>query len=151
MRQRYPGLIVGHSDHTEPDPNMIIPSMAVGLGAKVGEKHYTLDRTLTGSGHFFSVNPDDLEKMVFNVRLAESLMGNPSLGTALSEETARQNARRSLVAERRILKGEVVSSSMVGLKRPADGLPAWMINQIIGKRMNRDIDVDQAFSLEMVD
>ena len=151
LRQRYPGLIIGHSDHTEPDPNMIIPSVAVGLGAKVVEKHYTLDRTLTGSGHFFSVNPDDLEKMVLNIRLAESLMGDPSLGTALSEEAARQNARRSLVAERRILKGEVVSSSMVGLKRPADGLPASMIDQIVGKRMNCDINADQAFSLEMVD
>ncbi len=89
--------------------------------------------------------------MVFNIRLAESLMGDSSLGTAKSEEAARVNARRSLVAERRILKGEVVSSSMVGLKRPADGLPAWMIDQIIGKKMNCDIEVDQAFSLEMLD
>jgi len=151
LRERYPGLIVGYSDHTEPDSNMIVPSVAVALGARLVEKHYTLDRTLKESGHFFSVNPDDLTKMVFNIRLAESLMGEPSLGTALSEEAARQNARRSLVAERRILKGEVVSSSMVGLKRPADGLSASMINQIIGKKMNCDIDADQAFSLEMVD
>jgi len=150
LKDRYPHLIIGYSDHTEPDPNMIIPSIAVTLGAKVVEKHYTLDRTLTGSGHSFSTNPEDLNLMVANIRLAESVLGDPALGVSKLEEAARTNARRSLVAERRIPKGEVVDSSMVGLKRPGDGLPGWMIDQVLGKRTNCMIEADQAFSLEML-
>ena len=53
LKNRYPWLIIGLSDHTEPDKNMIIPSIGVALGAKVLEKHFTLDRKMTGSGHFF--------------------------------------------------------------------------------------------------
>ena len=151
LKGRYPHLIIGYSDHTEPDSSMVIPSVAVVLGAKVVEKHYTLDRTLTGSGHSFSTDPEDLKKMIANIRLAESVLGNPTLGVSKLEEAARSNARRSLVAECSIQKGQVVDTSMVGLKRPADGLPGWMIDQIIGKRTNCNIEVDQAFSLEMLD
>jgi sialic acid synthase SpsE len=151
LKSRYPGLIIGYSDHTEPDSNMVIPSVAVVLGARVVEKHYTLDRTFTGSGHSFSTDPEDLKKMIANIRLAESSLGDPTLGVSKLEEAARTNARRSLVAECRISKGQVIDTSMVGLKRPSDGLPGWMIDQVIGKRTNCNIDADQPFSLDMLD
>ena len=106
---------------------------------------------MIGSGHSFSTNPEDLQKMIANIRLAETALGDSTLGVSTLEEAARTNARRSLVAECRIPKGEVVDSSMVGLKRPADGLPGWMIDQIVGKRTNCHIEADQAFSLEMLD
>lgn len=151
LKERYPSIVIGLSDHTEPDPHMIIPSLAVALGASVIEKHYTLDRSMTGSGHFFSMNPEDLKKMVANVRLAETVLGNGSLGVARQEEAARNSARRSIVAERPIRQGEVIESSMLGMKRPADGLPGWMMDHVVGKRAKRDIEADEAISLEVVE
>jgi sialic acid synthase SpsE len=130
---------------------MVIPSLAVALGARAIEKHYTLDRNMTGSGHSFSVNPRDLKMMVENIRLTEKVMGDASLGVAEKERAARENARRSIVAERMIRKGEVISSSMLGMKRPADGLPGWMIDQVIGKNAKCDIEPDQCIALEMLE
>ena len=151
MKRRYPSLIIGLSDHTEPDENMVIPSLAVALGARVLEKHYTLDRNMKGSGHFFSVDPDDLGKMVNNIRLTEKVMGIGDLGVAEKEKAARNNARRSIVAEREIKRGEIIESSMLGMKRPADGLPGWMIDELIGKRAKHDIDADQPLRIDMVE
>ena len=130
---------------------MIIPSLSVALGAKVIEKHYTLDRELTGSGHFFSMNPGDLRKMVENVRLAETVLGSGALEVADRESAARSGARRSIVAERDIQRGETIESAMLGMKRPADGLPGWMIDDLIGKKAGTDIRADQVLTLDMVE
>jgi len=151
LKERYPWLVVGLSDHTEPDDNMIIPSLAVSLGAKVIEKHYTLDRTLTGSGHFFSVNPDDLTKMIENIRLAEVVLGEDGFKVAEVEQAAREKARRSIVAEVPISKGSVITSDMLGMKRPADGLPASKIDDVIGKIASKDIDRDEPISLSLLE
>ena len=96
---------------------MIIPSIGVALGAKVLEKHFTLDRKMTGSGHFFSVNPDDLSSMIYNVRLTELVQGNHEFRVEEVEQAARNNARRSLVASQAISKGTSITSNMVGVKR----------------------------------
>ncbi len=151
LKEKYPGIIVGLSDHTEPDAHMIIPSLGVALGAKVIEKHYTLDRELSDSGHFFSMDPNDLTKMVQNVRLAESVLGDGALGVAKAENAARNSARRSIVAERDIVCGETIESSMLGMKRPADGLPGWMMDELIGKRAKVEIQADQTLSMDMVE
>lgn len=151
MKKRYPDMIIGLSDHTEPDENMIIPSIGVALGAKAIEKHYTLDRSMTGSGHFFSVNPEDLKKMVKNIRLTEKVMGSKGLGVLLSEKKAREVARRSIVAEVQIKKGEIITSEMLGMKRPADGLSPNTIDLVIGKRAKQDIEPDQIITLKMLE
>ena len=151
LKERYPCLIVGLSDHTEPDDHMVIPSLGVALGAKVIEKHYTLDRAMSGSGHFFSMNPKDLKKMVQNVRLAEDVLGEGALGVAEAEKAARKSARRSIVAERDIRRGELIESSMLGMKRPADGLPGWMMDDLIGKRAITHIQADQSLTMDMVE
>ncbi len=151
LKNRYPGMIVGLSDHTEPDPQMIVPSIGVALGAKIIEKHYTLDRSMSGSGHFFAVDPDDLKKMVQNIRLTETLFGDGSLGVAESERKAWANSRRSIVAELLITKGDVITSKMLGMKRPAKGLPASMIDLVIGKHAKQRIEPDQMITLDMLE
>jgi N-acetylneuraminate synthase len=151
LKERYRGAIVGLSDHTEPDENMIIPSISVALGAKVIEKHYTLDRSMTGSGHFFAVDPDSLKKMVDNIRLTETILGNGKLCVADSEKKAFNSARRSVVAEVAIKKGQIITAEMLGIKRPADGLPANMIDVVVGKKATQDIEPDQKIILEMLE
>jgi len=151
LQERYPGMIIGLSDHTEPDDHMVIPSVAVAIGARIIEKHYTLDRTMTGSGHFFAVDPDDLKKMVQNIRLTEAVLGDGSLGVATSEKKAWASARRSIVAEVPILKGTIITGEMLGAKRPAGGLPPSMIEEIVGRRARQNIMRDQPITLEMLE
>ena len=151
LKERYPGVIIGLSDHTEPDAHMVIPALGLALGANAIEKHYTLDRSLSDSGHFFSMNPIDLKKMVQNVRLAERILGDGVLGVAEAEISARNSARRSIVAERNIECGEIIESSMLGMKRPAEGLPGWMMDELIGKRAKLDIQADLALTMDMVE
>lgn len=151
LKERYPGMIIGLSDHTEPDFHMVIPSIAVALGAMIIEKHYTLDRTMTGSGHFFAVTPNDLKKMVQNIRLTETVLGEGPLGVTESERKAWQSARRSIVAESLIKKGDKITPEMIGLKRPGGGLPADMTDNVIGKRAKQDIEPDQRITLEMLE
>jgi len=70
LQAHFPEVVLGLSDHTEPDECMALPAFAVALGAKIIEKHFTLDRSLPGVGHSFSMEPGDLRKMVAAVRLA---------------------------------------------------------------------------------
>lgn len=151
LKERFPNMIVGLSDHTQPDGNMVIPSVAVSLGARVIEKHYTLDRSMTGSGHFFAVDTNDLKKMVANIRLTEKVMGNGSLGIAPSEEKAWVSARRSIVAQVPIRAGEIITREMLGLKRPGTGLLGDRMEEIVGRRAKVDIGGDEQVLLEKIE
>jgi N-acetylneuraminate synthase len=148
LKERYPGMIVGLSDHTEPDPQMVIPAIAVAMGARIIEKHYTLDRSWTGSGHYFAVDPPDLRRMVENIRMAETVRGDGSLGVAESEAQAWSSARRSIVAEAPVRRGQVLERGMLGLKRPGGGLGADMLDRVVGRRVTRDLEADERIRLE---
>ncbi len=151
LREKYPGIIIGLSDHTEPDENMVIPVIAVALGARVIEKHFTLDRSLTGSSHFLSIDPEDLAKMVTNIRLTERVLGKGELGVLTAEEVARTHARRSIVAETEIKEGDVIKNTMIGMKRPGGGLSPNMIDIVLGKKACCDIKPDEQILLDMLE
>jgi sialic acid synthase SpsE/spore coat polysaccharide biosynthesis protein SpsF (cytidylyltransferase family) len=139
LAELFPEAIVGCSDHTEPDEGMIIPSVAAALGAKVIEKHFTLDRTWTGSGHSFSVDPSLLAKMVQNIRLTEEVLGKETLEVKEAEQKTRESARMSIVAGCNIKKGEIIKEDMLTVRRPGLGISPNSLDEIIGKRAVRDI------------
>ncbi len=139
LKQRYPNIIIGLSDHTRPDKNMIIPSLAVTMGASVIEKHYTLNRSWTGSGHFFSIQPEDLQEMISNINLTKLVMGSGRMGIAPAEERAFVGARKSIVASADIKKGGVINKDMLAFKRPGTGIPPEDIDKLIGKIAKFDI------------
>ena len=139
LTELFPEVIVGCSDHTEPDENMIIPSIAVALGAKVIEKHFTLDRTWTGSGHSFSVDPHLLKKMIHNIRLTEELLGKETLEVKEAEQKTRESARMSIIARRDIRKGEVIQEDMLTVRRPGLGISPKFLDDVIGKKTKKDI------------
>lgn len=139
LKTMFPDTIIGYSDHTEPDANMVIPSVAVSLGAKVIEKHFTLDRAMTGSGHSFSVDPVSLKKMVENIRLAEKVMGDAQIAVKEAEEKTRLGARMSIVAAREIKKDAVITEDMLTVLRPGTGISPRFINKIANKKAKRDI------------
>lgn len=150
FKKHFPNIVIGYSDHTKPDSHMVIPSVAVSLGAKVIEKHFTLDKSMTGSGHAFSIDSQDLEKMIKNIRLTEEILGERTIQVYPAEEAARKNARRSLVASRNIQKGEVLTDEMISIKRPGIGLAADCIDQVLGRMVKNDIAKDEQILLDLL-
>lgn len=148
LMKEFPDFIIGLSDHTEPDAHMIIPSLAIPLGAKIIEKHYTLNRTWKNSGHSFSVEPEDLKKMIQNIRLAELVMGKETVDYTPEEDSTRQGGRGSIVANKDIKKGELITDSMIAIKRPGTGVCPSKIYDIIGKKARTDIKEEEQISMK---
>jgi N-acetylneuraminate synthase len=143
LAELFPEAIIGYSDHTPPDENMIIPALAVAMGAKVVEKHFTLDRAMSGSGHAFSVDPPLLKKMIENIRLSEETLGSGDLGVRPAEEKTRSSARMSILAARAIKKGEVIKEEMLIFRRPGTGISVADIERVVGKTAKRDIAANE--------
>jgi N-acetylneuraminate synthase len=140
--ERYPNFMIGMSDHTLPEENMVMPAISVALGARIIEKHYTMSRTMTGSGHYFSLEPSDVTKMVKNIRLFETVLGDGIQGVADNEVRARKGGRKSIVANIYIKKGSTITKDMLTYKRPGDGVSPDKVNEVIGKIVQVDIEED---------
>ncbi|HHE04901.1 MAG TPA: N-acetylneuraminate synthase [candidate division WOR-3 bacterium] len=138
-------LPVGYSDHTL---GIEIPIAAVALGAKIIEKHFTLDRGLPGPDHKASLEPDELKKMVKAIRNVEKALGSGVKKPAQSELKVMKVARRSIVAAGDIRAGEVVKESDIFIKRPGTGIPPKFKEIIIGMRLTRDVKKDNPFNWE---
>ena len=129
-------VIVGYSDHTQDNTTCIV---SVALGAKVIEKHFTLDKTLPGPDQSSSADPEEFANLVRDIRNAEK-----ALGAARKEpcDIERKNAvgmRRSIVAKQNIAEGTVITEEMLTFKRPANGLKPLYLNEIIGKKARRNL------------
>jgi len=135
IRQAF-DVIVGFSDHTV---GTIAATGAVALGAKVIEKHFTLDKKLPGPDHWFSSDPKELSQLVQAIRYTEKSLGNYIVNPTPKEMEMRKIARRSIVAARDIKKGEVITPEKLNLKRPGTGLPPKFINYILKKEAKIDI------------
>ncbi len=131
---------VGYSDHTK---GIAIPLAAVGAGAQVIEKHFTLDRTLPGPDHVASLEPDELQAMVEGIRQIEKAMGTGEKVPSSSEKKNIAAARKSLVAACRIQKGELFTSENITTKRPGDGLSPMRYHEILGQVADRDYEEDE--------
>ena len=142
LKERYPNFMIGMSDHTLPDENMVIPAISVALGARIIEKHYTMSRTMTGSGHYFSLEPSDVCKMVQNIRLFEKVLGDGSQGTADNEQRAKEGGRKSIVAKLDIEKGKRITKNMLTYKRPGSGISPDKVDSLIGRMALKDIKED---------
>ena len=133
-------LPVGYSDHTR---GIEIPVMAVAMGAKVIEKHFTLDKTMDGPDHKASLEPDELKKMVSFVRNVEKAFGT---GVKEPQEAEKKNiaiARKSIVAKCDIKKGDIFTEENLTCKRPASGISPMKWDEIIGTRAIKDYAEDE--------
>jgi sialic acid synthase SpsE/CMP-2-keto-3-deoxyoctulosonic acid synthetase len=142
LKKMYPNFLIGMSDHTLPDENMAIPAISVALGARMIEKHYTMSRTLTGSGHYFSLEPNDIRKMVHNIRLFEIVLGDGEMGTTEIEERAKMGGRKSIVAKRDIKTNEILTKNMLTFKRPGNGISPDQVEKLLGKEVVNEIKHD---------
>jgi len=138
------GLPVGFSDHTE---GIAVSIAAVARGAKVVEKHFTLDKALPGPDHKASLNPDELKAMVTGIRQVEAALGSSVKRPAVSEMKNRPIVRKSLVAACTIKKGELFTPRNLNVKRPGDGISPLYYWEWIGKRAERDYEQDEKVGL----
>ncbi|MBA3677869.1 MAG: N-acetylneuraminate synthase [Sphingosinicella sp.] len=136
---------IGYSDHTL---GIEIPVAAVALGATVIEKHFTLDRNLSGPDHQASLDPDELAAMVRAIRNVEAaLSGDGIKRPSASELRNREIARKSLVAVRPIHAGEPYEPHHLAAKRPGTGISPMRWDEIIGTRAIRDFDIDELIEI----
>jgi N-acetylneuraminate synthase len=133
------GVKVGYSDHTE---GIEIPIAAVALGAKVIEKHFTLDRNMEGPDHKASLEPDELKQMVRAIRNVENSLGDGIKKPSESEQKNITIARKSLHYSRNLMKGSILTKNDVTIKRPGNGIPPVKIDTIIGQRLLNNVFED---------
>jgi N-acetylneuraminate synthase len=133
-------LPVGYSDHTE---GISVPVAAVARGAVYLEKHFTLDRSLPGPDHKASLEPVELAAMVRAIRDVEVALGRPLKSPAPSEAKNIPIARKSLVAARRIVRGEKFTAENLAVKRPGDGISPMRYWEWLGKVSDRDYELDE--------
>ncbi len=139
MRQAF-GVAVGYSDHT---PGYEVAIAAVALGARVIEKHFTLDRKLPGPDHKASLEPIELAAMISAIRNVEHALGDGIKRPTPSEAKNKLVARKSLVASRAIKAGEEFTPENITAKRPGTGISPMRWDEIIGKRALRDFMADE--------
>lgn len=133
-------VLVGYSDHTIGDH---IACAAVAKGAKIIEKHITLDRTMPGPDHSFAINMEELKSMVSKIREIESSFGDGlKNGPREEEKEFFENARRSIIANVDIKKGEVISENHLIIKRPNYGIHPAHVQIILGRTAKNDIKKD---------
>ena len=143
--QRELGVPVGYSDHTL---GIEVPIAAVALGATVIEKHFTLDKTLPGPDHKASLEPDELKAMVSAIRNIEKAIGGSGLKeVSISEAKNKPIVRKSIVAAKKIVKGESFTVENLTVKRPGTGISPMQWDEVIGKTAKKDFEEDDLIEL----
>lgn len=138
-------VVVGLSDHTT---GILLPPVAVALGAMIIEKHLTLDRNLKGTDHACSLEPDEFRQLVNNVRDVEAALGRADKPIVEGVASVRVKLGRSLVTRVPLAAGTRIEEPMLALKCPGDGL-SWLDRQrVVGRRLKRDLEADQKLTIE---
>ena len=149
LKRHFPDATIGYSDHTLPkEMDTCLYSWLI--GAQIIEKHFTHDKTLPGNDHYHAMDKEDLKKFYQKVDAALVLLGQEKVSALPSEEPARLNARRSLVANRDIEKGRVITREDLTWKRPAHGISPKFIDDVIGKVAAFDITEDTVLKFNMI-
>jgi len=143
LSKQFPKNIIGLSDHSFPDNNMIVLTTAYMLGARVIEKHFSDVKGTKGNDHFHSLDKTDLIKFKNNIELISKIVksqkGRPIFKC---EKTSRKNARRSIVTLGNINKGEIFTEKNLIMKRPGFGISPIKIKQIYGKKAKKNLSDD---------
>ena len=141
---------IGYSDHISPDVannDQLIASVC--LGAKVIEKHYTFDRNREGNDHYHALDAYLLKDVVLRIKDTENMLLTAKDDRLIElQKTARLNARRSLYYKRAFPKGHELTKSDLIAKRPGFGVPPDQYSKLLGKKLNKDVKLDEMLTLE---
>lgn len=139
---------VGYSDHTTGNT---VPIGAVARGAKIIEKHFTIDKNLKGPDHKYALSPVELREMVLAIRDVEKAIGLPQKKAVERELVYLKRGRRSLFAKRDIKKGDRITKEMISILRPATGLLPKYLDEVARKRARIDIYRNEPITWEKLE
>lgn len=138
--KHYPDYTIGYSDHTV---GISAPVAAVAMGARIIEKHVTIDRRMKGTDQRGSLGPDGVNRMIRDIRLLEMSMGVEDIFIVDAVKESRIKLERSIASKRLIRKGEQISIADIHLLSPGDGYRWTEKEQVIGKRAKADINPNE--------
>lgn len=150
LKNTFPDVRIGFSDHVAPDETMMTLATAYLLGAEVIEKHFTLDKTLPGNDHYHAGDPEDFKKAISNFEWIDKVLGNPEKTVLECEEIPRREARRSLVLTRDMKEGEIITESDLMPKRPGTGISPKFSDIVIGRKVKFDLNEDTILTWDMI-
>jgi N,N'-diacetyllegionaminate synthase len=138
LRKQIP-FPIGFSDNGSEN---LVPLIAVAMGAKIIEKHFTLNKKMKGPDHLISCNPKELKEITMNVNSIQKMFGTGKKICQKSELKNRTLARRSIVTTNIIPKNTIITENLIGIKRPATGIEPKFFNKLIGKVTKRKIKAE---------
>lgn len=146
LRQAFQ-LPVGYSDHSVGQEAVVV---AIALGATVIEKHFTLDKRLSGPDHLASSTPQEFALLVASIRRAETMLGSPIKRIQKEEMQMSEVSRKSIVLLEDLKSGDVILAKHLGLKRPGTGMDSQFLDYFVGKRLLGDKSANTLMFLENV-
>lgn len=148
FRKCFPDIVIGFSDHYN---GIVMATAAYVLGARVIEKHFTLNHTWKGTDHALSLEPIGMQKMVRDLKRLKAALGNHEKKILSVELPNRVKMGKKLVAGAALAKGHILRPSDIVIKSPGDGLPPYQIEMVIGKRLLKALNTDDAICLDDLD
>jgi len=146
-RKNFPHTVVGLSDHYN---GIVFGSVAYTLGARIFEKHFTLNHTLKGTDHAFSLEPIGMKKFVRDLHKTHLALGDGVKNQYPEEESARMKMGKKIVAAYALPKGHKITLHDLAFKSPGDGLAPHYCEKFYGKVMKKDLKKDEALGLDML-
>ena len=140
LKEHYNKYRIGFSDHTI---GILAPSIAVGMGAEVIEKHITIDRHMKGTDQIGSLGPDGVYRMVRDIRLTERWLGEKKLYIDKSVDAAKLKLERSIATIHAMKAGDLIKKEDLHMLSPGDGFKWIELNRVIGKKIKNDIDANE--------
>lgn len=141
-REEFPDVIVGFSGH---DLGADGALTAYTLGARIIEKHFTLDRNAKGSDHHFSMEPNEYRDMVERILRTGQMLGSPNKTIKDSERPAMRKMAKHLVAARDLGVGEIIVAGDVLIRTAGSGMPPYLEEELLGCRLAREVRRDDPF------
>ena len=140
LQKNYSQFTIGYSDHTI---GISTPVAAVAMGAKIIEKHITLDRKMKGTDQAGSLGIDGINRMVRDIRVMEMSLGKEEIYIEPSVEQAKVKLERSIATKRSMKAGDIITEADIHLLSPGDGFKWVQKIEVIGKKLNKDIAADE--------
>ena len=147
-REMFPDTVVGLSSH---DNGIAMSVAAYVLGARIVEKHFTLDRAMKGTDHRFSLEPQGMRKMVRDLKRTRLALGNGDKTMYPSEVEPATKMAKKLVAVADLPAGHRLREEDIAAKSPGDGLPPYELDKLVGRILRHPITADTAFTLELLE
>ncbi len=148
LQKRHPGVAIGYSDHSL---GILACVGAVAMGARIIEKHFTMDKSQPYGDHKLSAEPDDMKEMTTQIRRIETMLGREETICQEAERDSRKQLRRNLHVKRDVAKGEVLNEDMILPVVSLEGIAANRLDEVLGKTVRRDFSQAEALVMEDLD